>query len=210
MAKDRSDELLDSRLRGNDAFQTISVVFSLLLLSLLLGIGLPASADEALWSQLKEGGYTVLIRHATTDPGIGDPPGFKLEDCSTQRNLSQAGREEAKRLGEAFRSRKIPVGQVLSSRWCRCLETARLAFGKVEPWPMLDSLFHDTSRESEQTREVRNFASKRPAQGNTILVTHGNNILALLGFHPEQGEMVIVAPEGGGNIKVVGRIPPYR
>jgi hypothetical protein len=97
-----------------------------------------ANADELLWAALKEGGHVILIRHATTDPGTGDPPGFKLGDCSTQRNLSEAGRIEARRIGDAFAQRSIPVGEVRSSRWCRCLETARIAFGSVQPWAMLD------------------------------------------------------------------------
>jgi hypothetical protein len=75
-------------------------------------------ADEAVWSQLRSGGFVIFIRHALTDPGAGDPPGFKLGDCRTERNLNAAGRAEAKRLGEAFRREKIPVAQVLSSEWC--------------------------------------------------------------------------------------------
>jgi hypothetical protein len=92
--------------------------------------GIPdgASADEALWNLPKAGGQVVVIRHSSTEPGIGDPPGFRLDDCSTQRNLSAAGREEARRIGAAFRDRGVPVGRVLSSRWCRSLETTLLAF----------------------------------------------------------------------------------
>ena len=91
-----------------------------------------AHADESLWALLKGGGQVVLMRHAVTTPGVGDPEGMRLADCATQRNLSDEGRAHAKQVGEAFRARKIPVGQVLSSPWCRCLETARLAFG-IEP-----------------------------------------------------------------------------
>lgn len=75
----------------------------------------------------------MVIWHAATEPRIGDPPGFQLDDCATQRNLSEAGREEARRIGAAFRARGIPIGRVLSRRWCRCLETAGLAFGTVGP-----------------------------------------------------------------------------
>ena len=102
-----------------------------------------AGADEALWALLRGGGQVVLMRHATTTPGVGDPPGFRLGDCPTQRNLTDAGRDEARRIGAAFRSRDVPVGRVLSSRWCRCLETAQLAFGRAEPWDALDSIFED-------------------------------------------------------------------
>src|SRR5206468_1235478 len=93
----------------------------------------PARGDETLWTLLRDGGHVILLRHAATDRTFGDPPGFRLDDCSTQRNLIDEGRAQAKRLGAALRARAVPVGRVLSSQWCRCLETARLAFGRVEP-----------------------------------------------------------------------------
>jgi broad specificity phosphatase PhoE len=80
----------------------------------------------------------VLLRHATTTPGFGDPPGFRLDNCVTQRDLTEAGREESRRLGVVFRAREIPVARVRSSRWCRCLETARLAFGSADPGEPLE------------------------------------------------------------------------
>ena len=96
---------------------------------LVLLAGSSAAADEeATWKLLAGGGQAVLIRHAITTPGVGDPPGFRLEECSTQRNLTDEGRGHARRVGEAFRARKIPLARVMSSPWCRCLETARLAF----------------------------------------------------------------------------------
>ena len=142
------------------------------------------------------------MRHATTTPGVGDPPGFNLADCPTQRNLTEAGREEARRLGAAFRSRGIPVGRVLSSHWCRCLETARLAFGHVEPWEPLDSVFDDRAREPERTRAVRRLAGERPATGNLVLVTHSANILALTGISPAPGEFLALVPEPGGQQQI--------
>jgi phosphohistidine phosphatase SixA len=177
---------------------------------LFLSIGIPvaAGADEALWDLLKAGGQVAVIRHSSTEPGLGDPPGFRLDDCATQRNLSAAGREEARRIGAAFRDRGVPVGRVLSSRWCRCLETARLAFGTAEPWAPLDSFFDDRSREPEQTRQVRMLAGNSPPSGNLILVTHQVNITALTGISPAQGEMVVLTPSGDGNFTVAGRLRP--
>src|SRR5262245_58263872 len=100
------------------------------------------AADEEVWALLKGGGQVLMIRHAITTPGVGDPPGMRVDDCSTQRNLTDQGRQDARRLGEAFRARKIPVGAVLSSPWCRCIETARLAFGVTpETWAPLGNLF---------------------------------------------------------------------
>jgi phosphohistidine phosphatase SixA len=175
--------------------------------ALLLLLPAPAAADEALWGRLKGGDQVVLIRHASTTPGVGDPAGFKLDDCATQRNLSEAGREESRRLGAAFTTRAIPVGRVLSSRWCRCLETARLAFGSATPWEPLSSLFADRSRQAEQTRAFRALAGEKPAGGNTILVTHGANVQAFVGVSPAPGEMVIVTPQGNGTFTVAGRVP---
>jgi phosphohistidine phosphatase SixA len=179
----------------------------LLLGCALLGAG-AARADEALWALLQKGGQVVLVRHALTEPGVGDPPGFRVEDCRTQRNLSAVGREEARRIGAAWQARRVPIGQVLSSRWCRCVETARLAFGTVEPWLPLDSFFHDRSREAEQIPLVRQHASERPTTGNLILVTHQVNIAALTGISPAAGEMVILTPQGDSTFRLAGRLPP--
>jgi phosphohistidine phosphatase SixA len=181
----------------------------LVLLTLLLAAGRAGSeTTDELWARLASGGHVVIMRHAKTDPGAGDPPGFRLEDCATQRNLSAAGREEARRIGEAFRTRGVPIGRVLSSRWCRCLETARLAFGTVEPWPALDSIYEDRSRAAEQTQAVRALAGGRPDRGNLILVTHGVNISALTGIVPAQGEMIVLVPEGERGFRVGGRLSP--
>jgi phosphohistidine phosphatase SixA len=167
----------------------------------------PAAADEALWARLKGGGQVVLIRHAVTTPGFGDPPGFRLEDCASQRNLTEAGREESRRLGATFRTRAIPVASVRSSPWCRCLETARLAFGSAEVWEPLRSLFAERNRQAEQTQAFRAFAGERREGGNTLLVTHGANVLAFVGVSPAPAEMVIVTPQGNGTFAVAGRIP---
>src|SRR5262245_46357588 len=95
------------------------------LMALLLTLqAWPAMADEALWSLLKGGGQVILLRHALTDPGVGDPEGMNLEQCSTQRNLNDEGRRHARELGAAFRQYGVPVGRVLSSPWCRCIDTA--------------------------------------------------------------------------------------
>ena len=182
---------------------------------LIFGIGLgglflcsPATASEgeAVWDLLRGGGHVVLVRHASTERGVGDPPGFRLDDCRTQRNLSAAGREEARRIGEAFKGRHVPVSRVLSSRWCRCLETARLAFGTVEPWQPLDSFFDDRGRSEVQTRDVRQLIGEPPAQGNLVLVSHQVNITALTGVSPAPGEMVVLTPAGRGEFRLAGRL----
>lgn len=187
-----------------------SAILRLVTLTLLLAAAAPAGAtsvDESLWALLRQGGHVVLMRHASTGPAAAfDPPGFRLDDCATQRNLSALGREEAQGIGAAFRWRQVPVARVLSSRWCRCLDTARLAFGAVEPWPALDSFFHDRSLEPAQTRQLRERAAERLSGGNLILVTHQANVTALTGLSPEPGEMVILAPGGAEGFRIAGRL----
>jgi broad specificity phosphatase PhoE len=182
-----------------------------LVLFLVIAISaLPASAaaSDAVWNLLRAGGQVVLLRHGTTTPGVGDPPGFRLEDCTTQRNLNDEGRSESRRIGATFRARAIRVGQVLSSPWCRCLETARLAFGRAEPWTALDNLFGKRSREAEQVAAMRERVSQRPVDGNLVLVTHGSTIHALTGQSVAMGEFLVVTPEGSGRFRVAGRIAP--
>ena len=174
---------------------------------LALAVAAPALADEALWSQLRSGGFVVFIRHGLTDPGVGDPTGFKLGDCKTERNLNAAGRAEAKRLGEAFRREKVPVAQVLSSEWCRCRDTASIAFGTYEVWPALNNLFGRPENVEAQRRAMLERASRFRGPGNLVLVSHGSAIAPVSGVHPAPGEMVIMKPVGPGQLEFVGRIP---
>jgi broad specificity phosphatase PhoE len=169
----------------------------------VLGIS-SAQANEALWTLLKGGGQVVFIRHAITTPGVGDPPGFKLDDCATQRNLTDEGRGHAKRIGQAFKERKIPVERLLSSPWCRCIETSRLAFGEPEPSTALSNLFGRSENNAKQVEQMK--ALVKPGKGNAILVSHGSTIVALTGVSPGTGEMVIVTPQGNGKFAVAGRL----
>lgn len=179
--------------------------FALSLL-LMLAAGL-AAAEADPWTVLQQGGNVLLIRHAATEFGVGDPPSFRLDDCSTQRNLTDAGRADARRLGEILRSRGVRITAARSSQWCRCLETAQLAFGRAEPWSALNSIFRDASREAEQNRAVLELAATVKPPANIALVGHSHNIRSLVGITPSQLEIVIARYEGGG-LKVVGRIPP--
>ena len=148
-----------------------------------------------------------MIRHAVTDPGVGDPPGFKAGDCTTQRNLSARGRADAKLIGQAFKTRGIPVRQVLSSHWCRCIDTAQLAFERVEPAAMLDSVFNmPEAVRTERANAVLAYVAGGIGPGNLILVTHAQNIQALTGVSPSPGELVVVALESPKALKVVGRL----
>ena len=170
-----------------------------------------ASAAEevspaTLWTALRSGGHIALMRHAEA-PGTGDPAGFRLDDCSTQRNLSAAGREQARRIGQRFRDQGVEIARVLSSRWCRCLETARLLeLGSVEPYPILDSFFQQPERGPQQTAELRRFVSEVRNGPSLVLVTHQVNITALTGVFPQSGEMVVIRPGGNGGFTVLGRL----
>lgn len=187
------------------------ILLLVLWLTGLLGVH-PAGATvqgEELWALLQEGRQIVLIRHAITTAGLGDPPGMRLDDCATQRNLSEDGRRDARRIGDTFRSRGIPVARVLSSPWCRCLETARLAFGSAEPWPPLSNLFGRPQNRESQVREMEKLVGQRLAVGNLVLVSHGSTISALTGVSPAPGELVVVTPQGGTRFTVAGRLTAH-
>ena len=130
---------------------------------------------------LQTGGCAVLLRHAATDRGVGDPPEFKLDDCRTQRNLSVVGREDARRIGVWFASRKLTPRAVLSSPWCRCKDTADLAFGKHAVWAALNSTFGDRVQRPDQTALVRQAMARIPARQFEVWVTHQVNISAIAG-----------------------------
>ena len=171
----------------------------------------PALAqDEArLWAQLRRGGNVLLIRHASTIPGGGDPPGFRLDDCSTQRNLSDAGRAQARRLGERLRRERVPIAQVYTSPWCRCRETAMLAFGRAEDWTALSSVFDMPDRDRELTERVKKRIgsySSRDMKGNVVMVTHNVNIASLTKLSIAPGEIVVARPDGCCGLRVSGRL----
>jgi broad specificity phosphatase PhoE len=157
-----------------------------------------ADSDEA-WAALAQGGHVALIRHGNAPPGYGgDPPGFKIDDCKTQRNLDERGRGEARALGEAFRAHGVRAGRVLSSPWCRCMDTAHLmAVGPVE---ISSALVPDSSAgvvgvdPKPRIREIKEMVAAWRGPGTLVLVTHGLTVRALLGFVPIQGEVVVLKP----------------
>ncbi|MEN3276660.1 MAG: hypothetical protein V7631_2450 [Massilia sp.] len=165
-----------------------------------------AEPEDALWQRMRSGGAIVLMRHALTTPGIGDPEGFVLGKCDTQRNLSAEGREDARSIGAAFVRRGLTPGAVWSSRWCRCLDTARLAFGRVQPEPSLDSMFNDdTAAADAKLRALRVRLAARRETSPLVLVTHDVNIRALTGQSLAPGEMV-VAVRRAGDLELLGRL----
>lgn len=159
---------------------------------------LPAAASASAASiglaeaaaRLAGGGYVLMMRHASTEPGVGDPPQFRIGDCATQRNLSAEGRQEALATGRALAAAGIRFAQVRSSQWCRCAQTATLAFGAHEPWPVLNSFFGERSAGPQRAREVAEFARSVRPPDNAMLVTHQVNIQASLGTWTAPGEIV--------------------
>jgi hypothetical protein len=167
----------------------------------------PVAADTAaLWRALASGGHVALLRHALA-PGTGDPAAFVLGDCSTQRNLSREGRDQAARIGARFAANGIERARVVSSQWCRCLETARgLGLGPVEALPALNSFFGRFERRERQTRELRDWLAGQVLDRPLVLVTHQVNISALTGVHPASGELVVVRRAADGALAVLGSI----
>lgn len=178
-----------------------------LVLAAALGIAPTARASDTAWQALAAGGCALLLRHAQTDPGVGDPPGFRLDVCSTQRNLSEAGREQARALGAALRTRGIAFDEVLSSQWCRCLDTARLVAPQpaVRPFAPLNSTFNDRVRAPDQRDAVRRYLQGLAAPRRALLVTHQVNVSALTGEAVAMGEGLVVRARGD-TIDVLARL----
>lgn len=172
-----------------------------------------ASASElAIWDKLQgtnPKGYVLLLRHSLA-PGSGDPANFRVGDCSTQRNLNEVGRQDARDIGEWLKRRDIRILRVESSRWCRAKETAELLnIGKVRLNRNLDSLFSETDLESHpQTQRVRKqILDHRNKSGLLVLVGHFVNIGALAQVGVGSGEGVLVRADKGGKIRIAGFTP---
>jgi phosphohistidine phosphatase SixA len=192
----------------------IKPVRSTLALILLLSLSIqPSYASELLiWDKLSASsakGYVLLLRHSLA-PGVGDPENFKLGDCSTQRNLSQEGRDDAAEIGAWIKRQKMKIYRVESSRWCRARQTAKLLdIGKVKLNKNLDSLFRESNLESHpQTLKTKEqILNHRDKSGLLVLVGHYVNIAALVGVGVDSGEGVIVKANKNGVIKVLGATP---
>lgn len=170
---------------------------SLVLAGMTLAAAPLARASSEVAALLARGGCVVLLRHARTDPGIGDPPGFRLDDCGTQRNLSEAGRDDARRIGAWFQTERLTPRAVRSSAWCRCVDTARLAFGRHEVWPALNSFFGAREGADAQTRALRAALGRMPDGRFECWVTHQVNMTALTGdASMAMGEAFIVDRAG--------------
>lgn len=172
----------------------------------------PRVQAATIGQRLAAGGYVLLMRHAEA-PGIGDPPGFRLDDCSTQRNLSAAGREQARAVGRWLRGQGVRQARVLSSPWCRCLDTARLlAYGSVEVEESLGSFFGRAEQGQDRTSALQSLVARlRPLPDGPVplLVTHQVNISAYAGGGVSSAELVLVrADRAGRPLDVLRYAPP--
>lgn len=161
-----------------------------------VGSSLAQPSSSHLAAYLKQSGGVLLVRHASTEPGLGDPPNFVLGQCKTQRNLSDAGRLQAQAMALWVRQNQLRPDAVLTSQWCRCQETARLGFGQAEDWPALNSTFAGQGDAATQLQKMRDRLQQMPTGRLEVWVTHQVNMTALTGAYPEMGEAFLVDRQG--------------
>ena len=182
----------------------IKIISLILKLFLFFIITLQLNASEQAWDLTQDGNKIILIRHSLA-PGGGDPAGFKIDDCKTQRNLNKKGINQSKKIGKLFKKNKVLIDQVLSSQWCRCKDTAKYAFGEYKEFTALNSTFQSpyNKNEGKQLKELYNYVKKwNGNEKNLVLITHYSIITAVTNAVPSSGEIVIA----NKNFKVLGTI----
>ena len=168
-----------------------------------LASSVKADLNKDLFNQLKEGGKLIFIRHAYA-PGSGDPNNFNLNDCSTQRNLSDRGRKQAEHIGIIFRENKIEIDEVYSSEWCRCKETAKISFENFSTNSFLNSFYSSkfAKNKDKQIDALNNYLLKFKSTINLLCVTHYVLISEVLNYAPSSGEIVV----SDKNFNIIGNI----
>ena len=175
----------------------------LLIIFISLTTSIKADLNKNLINQLADGEKLIFIRHAYA-PGSGDPNNFNLNDCSTQRNLSEEGKKQAKKIGEFFKKNKIKIEKVLSSEWCRCKETAEIAFKDYSTKNFLNSFYSSkyAKNRNKQIKKLNDYIRRFKSNQNLILITHYVLISEVLNYAPSSGEIII----SDKNFNVVGSI----
>ena len=177
----------------------LTIIFSL--------ISFKTNSSEHNWIPAQHGDKIIMIRHALA-PGGGDPKGFKIDDCKTQRNLNEIGINQSKKIGKLFEEKNIKIDQVLSSQWCRCKDTAKYAFGSFKEFSALNATFSSPfdKNKKKQIKELKSFVKKWDGQGkNLVLVTHYVIIMAITGVAPSSGEIIITDK----NFNVLSRVDNF-
>ena len=187
----RMNRSLNRPMNRRDWLQNLSACGALTLLPTA-----PAKAAADLLALLHTGGCVLMLRHAQTVPGIGDPPNFSLNQCSTQRNLNDEGREQAKRIGQWFKTHGLQPRSVQTSAWCRCKDTAAMAFGAYTILPALGSTFGNSAAQTSQTQTLRALLNNVPLGQFEVWVSHQVNITSLTGEVPAMGEAFVVDRQG--------------
>ncbi|MFL2854550.1 MAG: histidine phosphatase family protein [Candidatus Pelagibacter sp.] len=164
----------------------------LLIIFITINLPIKVESNQNLITELKKGGKLIFIRHAYA-PGGGDPENFNLYDCNTQRNLSPSGRDQARKIGNFFQDNKIPIDKVYSSEWCRCKETASIAFNKYETKNFLNSFFSSqfAKNKDSQMKKLKKFIKNWDENKNLIFVTHYVVISESLNYTPSSGEIIV-------------------
>ena len=178
--------------------------FFLILTILFLFLNFQSSSNENLNHALSKGNKIIFIRHALA-PGTGDPSGFRIGDCSTQRNLNNIGIKQSKNIGKFFENEKVPIDKVLSSQWCRCKDTAKYAFKNFEEFSALNSTFQSSfaKNQPKQLSELKTYVKNwKNNGGNLVLVTHYSIITAITTAVPSSGEIIVTDK----NFNVLGSI----
>ena len=164
-----------------------------------------AHAAEPVWEASRAPGSVVVLRHSFA-PGGFDPPDARLDDCSTQRNLDERGRAQARRIGDAFRQNAVAVGAMLSSPRCRCLDTARLAFRQAQPWDVLQGALNDVELRQRQLAEIKKAIAEHRSGPALVLVTHGSVVTDLTGLSIRMGEFVVLRRAPDGSHRAAGQL----
>ena len=162
-----------------------------------------AQATDAVWDAMRSPGSVVVLRHSYA-PGGFDPPDVRLDDCSTQRNLDEQGRAQAVRVGDAFKRNGIEVGKILSSPRCRCMDTARLAFGRVEAWNVLQGSLNDENLRTRLVTQIKDVIAAHRDGPPLVLVTHGSVVSELTGSNIRMGAFVVLRRGADGRHTVAG------
>ena len=174
----------------------------ILLILISFNISFKVISANDLQSIFKEDGKLIFIRHAYA-PGGGDPEGFEISNCASQRNLNKEGIEQSKRIGQFFLENNIRIGKVLSSEWCRCKQSAELAFNKYETKKFLNSFFSQKffHNKDSQIKELKEYIKKWDGKNNLIFVTHYVVISEILNISSSSGEIIVV----DRNFNILGR-----
>ena len=164
----------------------------IIIIFLTLTIEINADTEKEIINNLQKGGNLIFIRHAYA-PGNGDPENFDINNCETQRNLSQSGRLQSRKIGNFFKENVIPIKLVISSEWCRCKETALIAFKNYETENFLNSFYSAkfTKNRKMQMKKLKNYVKSWNGDKNLVLVTHYVVISEALNYAPSSGEIVI-------------------